>query len=210
MALYADETVLYTADPDFGMSMSKIRKDVESLSGWCNANGIRMNTDKTKLMLFGTASKLQKLPAININVDGSPLQTVSTYKYLGVTLDGQLKYDTHINRTVTSASLRLKQLRRMRSFLNTKAAKLVYKNMILPIVEYGDVFLVGASVANRKKLQMLQNKGLRCALNADKYADTDELHVNANILRLKYRRESPLMNLMFDMFRISGKMRRPN
>ena len=65
------------------------------------------------------------------------------------------------------ASQKLKQLRRMCSFLNTKAATLVYKNMILPVIKYGDIFLVGATVENRKKLQILQNKGLRCALNRD-------------------------------------------
>ena len=132
-------------------------------------------------------------------------------KYLGVTLDSQLKYDKHVNKTVATASLKLKQLRRMRSFLNTKAATLVYKNMILPIVEYGDCriwrVLMGASLADKKKLQVLQNKGLRCALNADKYADTDELHSAAELLKLKYRRETHLLNLMFDKAGVPGNLK---
>ena len=44
---------------------------------------------------------------------------------------------------------------------------MVYKGMLLPLLEYGDIFLVSASVCNRKRLQFLQNKGLRCALNRD-------------------------------------------
>ena len=51
----------------------------------------------------------------------------------------------------------------MRSFLGVKAAVMVYNSMLLPIIDYGDVFLSAASKANRKKLQTLQNKGLRCA-----------------------------------------------
>ena len=78
IALYADDTVLYTADTDFGKSMSKMRKDMNALSKWCGSNGISMNTDKTKLMLFGSANKLLKLPVVNIKIDGIPLQTVST------------------------------------------------------------------------------------------------------------------------------------
>ena len=73
----------------------------------------------------------------------------------------------------------------MRSFLNTKEATHVYKNMILPVIEYGDVFLVGATAANRKKLQILQNRGLRCALGRDIDATTDDLHVEVNLLKLK-------------------------
>ena len=44
----------------------------------------------------------------------------------------------------------------------------------------------------------------------DKFADTDELHVKADLLRLKYRREAHLMNLMFDLSKVSGKLKRPN
>ena len=75
---------------------------------------------------------------------------LQTTNILGVTLDGQL---------ISNVSLKLRQFRRMRTFLNTKAATLVSKNILLPIIEYSDIFLTGASKENRKKLQVLQNKG---------------------------------------------------
>ena len=90
----------------------------------------------------------------------------------------------------------------MRSFLTTKAALLVYKGMMLPILEYGDVFLCGASVADRKRLQILQNKGLRCALNLDIDTSRDDLHIEANLLRLKFRREQHILNHMFDVAQV--------
>ena len=95
-------------------------------------------------------------------------------------------------------SSKLKQFQRMRSFLNVKAAVLVYKSMLLPILEYGDVFLSAASAADRKKLQVLQNRGLRCALNKGIETSSDSLHTEAGILKLKYRREQHLLNFMYD------------
>ena len=90
----------------------------------------------------------------------------------------------------------LNSVKEMRSFLSTKAAVMVYMEMILPILEYGDVFLQAASVENRKWLQTIQNKGLRCTLNKgrDKY---DELHKEANLLKLCYRREQHILNFVF-------------
>ena len=77
---------------------------------------------------------------------------------------------------------------------------MVYKNMLLSIIEYGNIFLSASSVDNRKRLQTLQNKGLRCALNESLgSATTDELHSKAGLLRLKYRREQHLLNFMFDL-----------
>ena len=99
---------------------------------------------------------------------------------------------------VAGASLKLKQFRRIRSFLNTKAAILIYKSMLLPLLEYGDIFLNSATAEYRRKLQVLQNKGLRCALNRDADANTDELHEDVKMLRLKQRRQH-LLNFMFDM-----------
>ena len=45
---------------------------------------------------------------------------------------------------------------------------------------------------------MLQNRGLRCALNKGKEASTDELHVEAGLLKLKYRRKQHVLNFMYD------------
>ena len=52
----------------------------------------------------------------------------------------------------------------------------IYKHMILPILEYGDIFLHSATQKIRKKLQTLQNKALRCALGKDKITGSDLLH----------------------------------
>ena len=75
-------------------------------------------------------------------------------KYLGVTLDEHLNYNLHVKKLINSVTAKLKQFRRMRSFLNTKAAILVYKCMLLPMLEYGDVFLSATSAINKKRLQI--------------------------------------------------------
>ena len=131
-------------------------------------------------------------------LDNVPLEVVSGYKYLGVSLDCQLSYNVHVNKLIGSVSAKLKQFHRMRSFLNTNAALKVYKNMLLPMLEYGDNFLSAASNINRSRLQVIQNKGLRCTLNKGIETSIDELHDQANLLKLKYRREQHLNNFMYD------------
>ena len=198
IALYADDTVLFTSNPDFGKATSDLQEDINSLSDWCNNNGIMANTDKTKVMVFGNPTVLKKVSQPKIMLNGVPLQVVSEYKYLGVTLDNYLTFNLHVNRIIGSVTAKLKQFQRMRSFLNAKAALMVYKNMLLPMLEYGDVFLSATTCLNRKRLQIIQNKGLRCALNKDIETSIDDLHVEANVLKLKFRREQHLLNFMFD------------
>ena len=186
-----------------------MQNDVNALAQWCLSNGIQMNVDKTKVMIFGNPKKIEQLPPFEIKVDGLPLKVVSQYKYLGITLDNQLNYNMHVQKVIANVTNKLRQFRRMRSFLNTQAATLVYKNMILPILEYGDIFMVGTSVTNRKRLQILQNKGLRCALNKDKLTSREELHAEAELLQLKHRRNIHMLSFMYDMSKIGGNIAKP-
>ena len=199
VALYADDTVLFTANRDFDVSINSLQEDINALAGWCCNNGIRANTEKTKVMVFGSPNKLKKLQEFQITFGTALLQTVTSYKYLGVTLDGQLNYNLHVNKIIGSVTSKLRQFKRMRTFLNTKAAILVYKSMLLPILEYGDVFLSASTDVNKRRLQILQNKGLRCALNKGIETSTNELHAEAHLLRLKFRREQHTLNYMYDL-----------
>ena len=198
IALYADDTVLYTSSKNFDVSVNKLQEDIDSLSHWCKENGIMANTDKTKIMFFGSNNSLAKVPPFEIKFGDVPLQTVTSYTYLGISLDNSLTYNLYVNRIISSVTSKLKQFRRMRGFLNTKAALMVYKGMLLPILEYGDIFLVGASATNIKRLQILQNKGLRCALNRDTDTSIVDLHKSAKLSRLKFRREQHVLNYMYD------------
>ena len=207
IALYADDTVLYLARNNFVRTVTEMQSDMDALTGWCRDNGIQMNIDKTSLMLFGSVKRIQELPPFEVTVNNVPLSVMSSYRYLGVTVDSQLNYNKQVQKIISKVSLKLKQFRQMRYLLNTKAAVLVYKNMILPMLEYGDIFLVGATAENRKKLQILQNKGLRCALSKDRYASVTDLHEEARLLRSKSRREQHLLSYMYDMSQIGTNLK---
>ena len=207
IALYADDTVLYLANPDFGKAVCRLQEDMSALNEWCLKNGIRMNIDKTNTMVFGTQKRVSKLPPFEITIDKVPIPAASTYRYLGVTLDSQINYNKHVKNVISKVSLKIKQLRRMRFFLDTKAALLVYKNMILPLLEYGDIFLEGVSVENRRKLQVLQNKGLRSALQKDRFTSTVDLHAAAKIGKLNDRRGQHVLSYMFDMAQTRGNLK---
>ena len=75
---------------------------------------------------------------------------------------------------------------------------MVYKGMILPIIENGDVFFSATSAENRRKLQVLQNKGLHCALNKGIEHSSTELYTEARLHKLIHRREQHTLNFMFD------------
>ena len=61
---------------------------------------------------------------------------LTTYKYLGVEITHSLNMTTNFDSTYKKACERLRLLRKIRPFLNVKAAKAIYQGMILPILTY--------------------------------------------------------------------------
>ena len=197
IALYADDTVLYSNCKNLKTARRDMQADLNALQKWCVQNCIYANASKTKFMIFGSKVTLARpeCEGLSLSINNQPVNRVHTYCYLGVHLDEQLNYELHARDTINKVRVKISQLRLMRRFLNQHAALLVYKNMILPILEYGDVFFSALSVLTRKKLQIMQNKALRTAL--DSKAARKELHILANLKPLKIRRKLHLLQFVF-------------
>ena len=201
---YADDTVLFTHGKNIDEIEKSLQIDLDSLNSWCSDNGLFINSKKTKYMVFGSKSKLADARDLSLTIENTNLERAVNYTYLGITLDEQLNYEQHAGNTIRRVSDKIYQLRKLRSFLNNKAALLVYKNMILPILEYGDVFFSSTILKTRKKLQTLQNQGLKCALNKDRLFNTNLLHSEAKLQKLKWRRKQHIGQLVFQTTKLKN------
>ena len=200
---YADDTVIYATGKNLKQVFSKVQKDLGNLEDWCSANGIHINTNKTKYVLFNNSSRLNS-DAHTLTFKGKLLERQTQFNYLGVILDEHLTFENQIKSTINKVSAKISQLKKLRRFLNTRASLLVYKNMILPILEYGDIYMSSSTVAYRKKLQVLQNRALKCALGKDNRYDTKQLHAEAKIEKLKFRRKAHLILHMHQVSHMPG------
>ena len=136
---------------------------------------------------------------LKLKIDQNIIHKTSNYTYLGVTLDEHLSFDNHVKKTIGKVSAKILQLRKIRPYISQKAAVLIYKNMILPIMEYGDVYVPAAKQELRKKMQTLQNRALKCALSKDKRYSTQLLHTEARIKILKTRRKQHTFQHLFQI-----------
>ena len=134
--LYADDTLIYSTGPTYELMAIALNKDLEALTIWCKQNLMYINYSKTKLLTFGSAKALASEPATTkVKIDGNEIQSVRSYKYLGVILDPQLTFEEHVSKCLRNASYKLSILRKVRPLLNKGAALQVYKAIILPLVE---------------------------------------------------------------------------
>ena len=78
-------------------------------------------------------------------LDGSDLEYVDNYKYLGVWLDCKLSFQTHIKHLQSKVKSRIGFLFRIKASFTNAAKHTLVKLTILPILDFGDVICKIAS-----------------------------------------------------------------
>ncbi len=89
--------------------------EVERITSWCQDNCLSLNVSKTK-ELFVDFRKSQQRPYTPLMISGTPVERVSSFKYLGVNISENLTWTTHIQTQVKKARQRLYHLRQLRKF----------------------------------------------------------------------------------------------
>ncbi len=89
--------------------------EVERLTSWCQDNCLSLNVSKTKELIVDFR-KRQQQPYTPLMISGTPVERVSSFKYLGVNISEDLTWTTHIQTQVKKARQWLYHLRQLRKF----------------------------------------------------------------------------------------------
>ena len=197
LQLYADDTVIYTSGVSAEVAACKLQPSLNQFYEWCQANKLSLNVTKTKLMVFGTRHKVKKAKDITIKVGDAPLQIVPSYKYLGITLDSTLSFNHYVKTVANIVAYKANLLAKIRKFLTDSVSLKIYKSMILPYFDYGDVIYNTSNIEGLDKLQRLQNRCLKICKGFDIRFDTKELHTITKTPMLEMRRTAHINNFMY-------------
>ena len=137
---------------------------------------------------MGTAPRVKECGNLPLRINGHELDRTKTYKYLGITLDQHLTYRAHLSTLNGTVRHKIYLLRTVRPYLTEYAALQVYRQMILPILEYGNALYASAPKSCLDKLQRAQNSGLKAVYGLPKRTPTAALHDKANLDKLDKRR----------------------
>ena len=117
-------------------------------------------------------------------------------KLLGVTIDNQLNFNTHINEICEKASQRVGVMMRLKKLIPTNAKLTLYKSAIFPYLTYCHLTWHFCTATDKRKLDCIQERALRAAF-LHKQSSFQALLDKGDLMTLQNRRLHDIATLMY-------------
>ena len=135
--IYADDTTVYLSfEPDdIESAFSRMERCLGDVKRWMNTMRLKMNSDKTELMVVTTRrGAIDNVPVIFI--DDQEAKTSKVARLLGVIFDEHLNLDKHVQSMCRSAWFHLKNISRICRCLPDKACENLIHAFITTKIDY--------------------------------------------------------------------------
>ena len=148
-----------------------LQRDLLNLAMWCAKWRIKLNPEKTKLIIFSRFILTRKTEP-NLKLYGETLKVYPQVKFQGITFDSQLTFKKHFEDILDRCSIRYHRLRLLANKKwgpSPSTLIQIYKQCVRPIFEYGSLSTITTSDHIIRKIQRFQNKFIRLAFRLPKY-----------------------------------------
>ena len=86
-------------------------------------------------------------------------------KLLGMTVDQNYKFTSHTSKLISKANMRMAHIAKVRDRIPEKQLKMLMDALVFSVLSWG-IELVGRDITNLKRLQIVQNVGMRILTNS--------------------------------------------
>ena len=197
MSLFADDCIMYLSGNNWQSIQTRMQEDFNAIIEWTLRNNLRLNASKTNAMIVGTNSRISNLiNPLKMKYMSENIRYVKQCNYLGIVLDNTMSLVPlvkNVKKKIVNKMFMLK------FFLTFDASISIYKQMILPIIDYAGFMIIGCRIVDKGDLQKIQNDILRICDKSrivDKVS-IDKLHGKCKILSLEQIMQKQLLWLMY-------------
>lgn len=163
MYAFADDTTIIYTGSDFHSNCTVAQTDFDSLSRYFEANGLKLNMTKTRIVHF----RPKRMSCDNARVLCGDVEAVraKSLRYLGVELDENLDFSEHVLKLCKKIRPWVAIIYRLRDQLPQACLLDIYFSMVHSQI----IYLIEAWGTTAKKwwsiVQVLQNQALRAIFN---------------------------------------------
>ena len=209
---YVRERVLYKSGKTWDDVHGPLQRGLNLYIKWGRDHNLSLNASKTKAMMLCSKPKRNMLNRpTHFNAGNSKIAFVENVCYLGCIIDNELTMIPQYKAVYRRVEQKVFMLGKLPYLVDKKSAILVYKQDILPYIDYGSFIILACNIGRRRDIQTLQNDALRLRMRyklAD-HVSIERLHHEANLQSIEQRGHYQLLKLLYDYSRDDLNVKAP-
>ena len=187
--MYADDTTLSVIGTTGSEVEQKLTIALHELMTWITKNQLVVNSDKTCVMVIGSRAYLKKIESFNVFINATLLNRVHSTKCLGVLIDDELNWSSHVDKITKTTQRNISVIRRAKIYLPQNSLKLLYNSLVLPHFDYCSAVWSNRYQSQTTQLRKVQKRAARLILNQSYETPSAELFTNLKWMTLDERFE---------------------
>ena len=131
--MYADDTQLYKSVPfsDLQLLVQSIETCSGNVNKWMTDNKLKMNNEKTEILLCGPKKYVESSDCDHICIEGENILFSDNARNLGVYFDCTFSMEHHVKQLCKSLFFELRKISHMRAFLNEASLQKLVTSFVL-------------------------------------------------------------------------------
>ena len=162
---YADDTQLYItmdhSNNNWRDGLAHIQLCVSEIREWMNQNMLKLNDEKTELIVFPSKYKQDLYNDLSITIGDTVVDCSSQVKDLGVIFDRVLSLRQHVSYTSKTCRFHLRNISRIRKYIQQDTSVLLVKSLVMSRLDYSNGLFYGLPKCTVSGLQAIQNSAER-------------------------------------------------
>ncbi len=200
--MYADDTQSYISFKPIvqgaeGLAVNNMSTFITDLRCWMCENKLKLNDDKTMFLLVGRPAQISKVTLDSFQMGNVTIPKSDIAPNLGCLWDSELNLKSHVNQICKSSFYYLRNIYRVRKYLNKSQTETVVHAFISSRLDYCNSLLVGLPDYVLNDLQLVQNASARVVVGLRKYDHITSTRIALHWLPVKQRIEYKVLLLTF-------------
>lgn len=151
--LFADDKKLF--DPTSQEQQATLQRGLNRIFDWTECWQLPLNLNKSVLCFTLECKTIEKI------FGGVELRVTSSEKYLGVIVVDNLKFYDHVAEVINKTYRITAIIKRSSTYIDLNIFKELCNDLVLPIVEYGNVVWTPSFLADKKKIEGVQRRATK-------------------------------------------------
>ena len=180
--IFADDTNIFINASNLIKLNRNCQDAIDRISDWMLANRLTVNYEKTNYMIFSPNKQLKDSSVLELTIDNFKIKKVTSIKYLGIYIDENLNWKTHIQDLCQSLRKYVGIFYKLSLKLPQKILKILYFTLVYSRILYAVEIYANTYITYLHDLMIINNRILRILQHKPIHTSTIDLYRSFNTL----------------------------